>query len=74
VDQIKLFNFADYFLVSGSENIEELKEELFEAGISTDENQDNILNYLRQQRAEILLESGRRFREKILKTQGRKHY
>jgi len=67
VDQIKLLNFADYFLFSGSEDIEELKEELFEAGISSEDNQDKIFNYLRQQRAEILLETGRRFKEKYLK-------
>lgn len=67
MDQVKLLNFADYFLFSGSEDIEELKEELFEAGISTEENQYKLFNYLRQQRAEILLETGRRFKEKYLK-------
>ena len=49
MDQIKLLNFADYFLFSGSEDIEELKEELFEAGFSSEDNQDKIFNYLRQQ-------------------------
>jgi len=67
VDQKKLFNFADYFLFAQDEDLNELKEDLTKAGLIVESNQDYILDLLKQKRAELLVHTGRKFKEMYLK-------
>ncbi|OQY71307.1 MAG: hypothetical protein B6D44_13275 [Ignavibacteriales bacterium UTCHB2] len=67
MDRAKLFNFADFFFLAQDENLNELKEDLIEAGLVVESNQDFILNLLKQKRAELLIQTGRKFKENYLK-------
>jgi hypothetical protein len=67
VEKVKLVNFADFFLNFPEDDTENMIAEIEATGGSVADHQDKLLNYLRQQRAESFLESGRRFKEKYLK-------
>jgi len=67
VDQIKLLNFADYFFIAQDEDLNELRADLIEAGLAAESNQDHILDLLKQKRAELLTQTGRKFKENYLK-------
>jgi hypothetical protein len=67
VDQIKLLNFADFFLIAQDEDLNELRADLIEAGLPAEANQDHILDLLKQKRAELLIQTGRKFKENYLK-------
>jgi hypothetical protein len=67
VDQIKLLNFADFFFIAQDEDLNELRADLIEAGLASESNQDHILDLLKQKRAELLIQTGRKFKENYLK-------
>ena len=67
MDQTKLINFADFFFILQNEDINELTEELIEAGLPANPEQDHILALLKQKRAELLIQTGKKFKENYLK-------
>ena len=67
MEKVKLVNFADFFLNFPEDDTEKIIAEIEETGGSVADNQDKILNFLRQKRAELRLQTGRRFKETYLK-------
>jgi hypothetical protein len=67
VEKVKLVNFADFFLNFTEDDTQEIIADIEETGGSVADNQDKILNFLKQKRAELRLQTGRRFKEAYLK-------
>jgi hypothetical protein len=67
VEKVKLVNFADFFLNFPEDDTEKIIADIEETGGSVADNQDRILNFLKQKRAELRLQTGRRFKEEYLK-------
>ena len=67
MEKVKLLNFADFFLNFPEDDTEKIIAEIEETGGSVADNQDRILNFLKQKRAELRLQTGRRFKEEYLK-------
>ena len=66
MDQIKLFNFADFFFNISKEELDEEYELYGEIGEQPDPEQIKIQELIRKNQAEILIEQGRKFKEKYL--------
>ena len=67
MNQIKLLNFADFFFnISKEELDEENFPDVKETNLQ-DPGQVKVLKIIRENQAELLIEQGRRFKEKYLK-------
>ena len=67
MEKVKLLNFADFFLNFPEDDTEKMIAEIEATGGSVADNQDKILNFLRQKRAELQLQTGKRFKQEYLK-------
>lgn len=67
MEKVKLVNFADFFLNFPEDDTENIIADIEETGGSVADNQDRILNFLKKKRAELRLQTGRRFKEEYLK-------
>jgi len=67
LEDVKLLNFADFIFNSYNEEIEEMTEELKQAGINTNKCQEKILKFLSNKKAELHLKKERKFRADYMK-------
>lgn len=63
----RIQNFFDLYLEAIDENIDEVVEELKNAGIDPDESRERILKMIKQKKAELKRENAKKIRERVLK-------
>lgn len=59
-------NFIQLYFEMMAENIEEISEQLLEAGIKPDESKERVLDLIKKQKAEIKIENGKKMQARVI--------